>query len=125
LAGKFHFSLPFLRKNQTMAYDAALAAQIDDLINTREHFTRKKMFGGLGYLLNGNMCIGVHKNDLLVRFDPEQTVQLLKRKHVRPFAIGGRSMKGWLLVEGPAAQEELNAWLEIALGYVETLPAKK
>ena len=108
-----------------MAYDADLAEKIEALIKKRKNVTRKDMFGGVGFLLNGNMCLGVHKNDLIVRFNPNKTNELMKKAHVKPFDITGRPMKGWLLVSGEAAREELNQWLDISLEFVQTLPAKK
>ena len=109
-----------------MAYDASLAKRIDELIKEKKAFTRKEMFGGIGYLLNGNMCVGIHKNDLIVRFDPEKSDELMNKKHVKPFDLSGRSMKGWLLVSPEGIKSsDLDKWFGIALEFAKTIPAKK
>jgi len=109
-----------------MAYNEALAARLDELVkNTKKKFTRKEMFGGVGYLLNGNMCVGVYKDDLIVRFNPMESTALMKKNGVKPFDITGRPMKGWLLVQ-PEGQKgkQLESWLNVALAFVNTLPKK-
>jgi len=121
----FFLLLSFLWKNLTMAYDADLAQRISALLKNKKNFTRKEMFGGVGYLLNGNMCVGVHKHDLIVRFNPQQTDEFMKKQRVKPFDITGRPMKGWLLVEGGASGKELAEWLDIATSFVKSLPQKK
>lgn len=84
------------------------------------------MFGGIAFLLNGNMCVGVHKDELIVRVDVEQTDTLLKGKHTRLFDLTGRPMKGWLLVEpkGLATEAALAKWVGLASTYAASLPAK-
>lgn len=109
-----------------MAYDKILAERIDTMLKGKKNFQCKKMFGGVGYLLNGNMCIGVFKNDLIVRFDPKRSEVLMKKKGVKPFDAMGRPMKGWLLVSAQGVKENLlNEWFEIAHCFVKNLPAKK
>ena len=118
-----------------MAYDEALSKRIDQLIKGKkarlndavgQAFTRKEMFGGVGYLLNGNMCVGVHKNDLIIRFDPKLTGEVTSDKDVRPFDITGRPMKGWALVTPEGVKGDgLNKWFELSLKFVNSLPAKK
>ena len=113
-----------------MAYDESLAKRIDDLIKVNhanaKKFTRKEMFGGVAYMLNGNMCVGVHKNELIVRYDPKMTADLAGDKHVRPFDITGRPMKGWALVNGDGVKGNgLNKWFATSLSFVKSLPAKK
>jgi TfoX/Sxy family transcriptional regulator of competence genes len=108
-----------------MAYNESLAKRIDELIKGKKGFTRKEMFGGIGYLLNGNMCVGIHKDELIIRYDPKLTEEINKTKNVRPFDITGRPMKGWSLVNseginGPA----LNKWFERSLNFVKSLPKK-
>lgn len=108
-----------------MPYDPLLAQRIDELVKGKNGFAAKKMFGGVGYLLNGNMCIGVFKDDLIVRFDPDKTEQLMVQKHVKPFDITGRAMKGWLMVEPAGVKGAgLNKWFTIAQQFVKTLPVK-
>jgi len=109
-----------------MAYDQNLENQID-LVRTRFGLlVKKKMFGGVGYMINGNMCFGIHKNFLVVRTSVEIAEKLLKKEHVSVFDITGRPMKGWLLV-GPEilqSDSELLTMLETGLSFAVTLPEK-
>lgn len=108
-----------------MAYSESLAKRLDEMLKGKKGFSRKEMFGGVGYLFNGNMCVGVHKDELIVRFDPKTTNELMKKKDVRPFEITGRPMKGWLLVDpGGIKGNELDKWFDIAFSFVKTLPKK-
>ena len=88
----------------------------------------KKMFGGIAFLLNGNMALGVNKNDLIVRLDPDEHDTLLKKPHTRTFDLsaGGRPMKGWMLVApaGVKADKDLKTWVEIGTIYAKGLPKK-
>ena len=81
-----------------MAYDESLADSIRGLLARAQEHRRKEMFGGIGFLLNGNMLVGVWKEFLIVRLDPHQAEEGLLQPHVRPFDITGRPMKGWLMV---------------------------
>lgn len=109
-----------------MAYSESLADRIRQAFGRRRGLAEKKMFGGVGFLLNCNMCVGVWKTSLIVRLDPADAEILLQQPHVRPFDITGRPMKGWLLVEadGLETDEQLAQWMERATEFVETLPAK-
>src|SRR5436189_5098968 len=100
-----------------MAFDESLAARIRGLLARRKGIEEKKMFGGIGFLLNGNMLVGVWKDSLIVRLGPEQGDEALKEPHVSEFNITGRSMKGWVLVarEGVEDDEQLNAWIQRAV----------
>ena len=85
------------------------------------------MFGGVGFLLNGNMLVGVRKDSLLVRLGPEQSDEALKEAHVGEFTITGRgTMKGWVLVEpqGVEDDDQMSAWIQRAVKFVGALPAK-
>jgi hypothetical protein len=84
------------------------------------------MFGGVGFLLNGNMLVGVWKNSLIVRLDPAEGEKALVEPHVKRFDITGRPMKGWVLVEPEGIDEDgqLNAWIDRAVKFVENLPRK-
>lgn len=108
-----------------MAYDESLAKRIDELVKGKKGFVHKTMFGGIAYLLNGNMCTGVHKDELIIRHDPQKTQEFSGQKNVRPFDITGRLMKGWSLInkEGVKGQG-LNNWFDLSLEFVNTLPAK-
>ncbi len=109
-----------------MAYDESLAKRIDELIKGKKGFTRKEMFGGVGYLFNGNMCVGVNKDDLIIRYDPKLTNEITNNKNVRPFDITGRPMKGWALVNNEGVKGNgLNKWFDLSLRFVKLLPAKK
>src|SRR5437867_1796231 len=96
-----------------MAYSESLALRIRQVIGRRRGFTEKKMFGGVGFLLNGNMCVGVWKTSLIVRLDPDQYLAALTEQHVRQFDITGRPMKGWIMVEpdGIETDEQLSEWV--------------
>jgi hypothetical protein len=108
-----------------MAYNEAIAKRIEELIKGNKGFTKKEMFGGVGYLFNGNMCVGVHKDELIIRYDPKMTDEVNKDKNVRMFDITGRPMKGWSLVnangvKGPA----LNKWFDLSFSFAKSLPKK-
>jgi TfoX/Sxy family transcriptional regulator of competence genes len=82
-----------------MAFDEALAGRTRRILAWRKNVVEKRMFGGIGFLLNGNVLVGVRKDSLLVRLGPEQSDEALKEAHVSEFQITGRgTMKGWLLV---------------------------
>lgn len=86
----------------------------------------KKMFGGVGFLLDGNMAVGVHKESMIVRIDPEKQDKLLKKPGAKIFDITGKPMKGWLMVEpeGCKSKKQLSAWVKEGLEFAVTLPAK-
>lgn len=109
-----------------MAYNVDLEYRIDKVINRLGDITKKKMFGGIGYLMRGNMCFGIHKDYLVIRTSAEKAEELLKKEDVRPFDITGRPMKGWLLVSPDIleTEDQLLKMLQIAASYVITLPSK-
>jgi TfoX/Sxy family transcriptional regulator of competence genes len=109
-----------------MPYNLELEKRIDQFTDRLGKFSKKKMFGGIGYLINGNMAFGIHKQSLVIRVDPEQTPQLLDQDGWRPFDITGRPMKGWLLVspEVLPTEKQLADILNLCLDYVNTLPKK-
>ena len=109
-----------------MAFSEALAERIRQGLARRKGIEEKKMFGGVGFLLNGNLLVGVWKNSLCVRLGPEQAEEALPEPHVKEFDITGRPMKGWVLVEpaGVENNEQLSAWIERAVRFVGTLPGK-
>ena len=109
-----------------MAYDEALAGRVRGAILGRDGLSERKMFGGLCLMLNGNMFAGVLNDELMLRVGPGRDEALLAKPGARPMDFTGRPMKGYLYVE-PAAfasDEDLSAWLQEALSFVETLPAK-
>ena len=109
-----------------MAYDELLSKRISELLKGKNGFVQKKMFGGIGYLFNGNMCVGVYNNDLIIRFDPKSTDEIQKDKNVKPFDISGRPMKGWALVSIEGVKGDgLKKWIELSLNFARSLPPKK
>jgi TfoX/Sxy family transcriptional regulator of competence genes len=108
-----------------MAYDLKLAERIRSQLDGVP-FVEKKMFGGVGFLLNGNMACGVNKDNLIVRVDPEKNEVLLKKPHTKPFDLTGKPMKGWLLVEanGVKTDKQLRTWVNEGMEFASTLPPK-
>ncbi|HVH66408.1 MAG TPA: TfoX/Sxy family protein [Gemmatimonadales bacterium] len=109
-----------------MAFDERLAERIRGSLGRRKGLAEKKMFGGIAFLLNGNMCVGVHKADLIVRLALEETDGALAEPHTRRFDLTGRPMQGWILVEpaGLKTEAKLSKWVEMAAKYAGSLPAK-
>jgi TfoX/Sxy family transcriptional regulator of competence genes len=109
-----------------MAFSEALAARIRQGLARRKGIEERKMFGGVGFLLHGNMLVGVWKDSLIVRLGPEQYEDALKEPHVQEFDITGRAMKGWVLVEpdGVKTDEPLKDWIQRAVRFVGKLPVK-
>jgi TfoX/Sxy family transcriptional regulator of competence genes len=109
-----------------MAFDEVLAARIRAGLARRKGIEEKKMFGGIGFLLNGNMLVGVWKESLIVRLGDDQGEEARKEPHVKEFDVTGRAMKGWVLVAptGAADDGQLHGWIQRALKFVGKLPAK-
>ncbi len=109
-----------------MAFDSALADQVRKRIGRRAGLTEKRIFGGLAFLLKGNMCCGVRGGELLVRVDPAHTDRVLRDRHARLFALRGRGMKGWILVApaGLKSAAALGKWVQAGVAYAGSLPAK-
>lgn len=100
-----------------MPYNEALAERVRRAIAGTPGLTEKKMFGGIAFLVDGAMCIGVNKDDLIVRCEKDQTDVLLTKEGVREFDLsGGRPMKGWLLVgpEATGTEAGFQAWIDFA-----------
>jgi TfoX/Sxy family transcriptional regulator of competence genes len=109
-----------------VAFNESLAARIRDALAKKKSVEAKKMFGGVGFLLKGNLLVGVWKDSLIVRVGPEEGEMALREPHVKKFDITGRPMKGWILV-GPSGvddDDQLDDWIERAWNFVRTLPAK-
>ena len=109
-----------------MAYSESLASRIRGLLAARRGFAEKKMFGGIGFLLHGNMCVGVAHTSLIVRLGPERATAARREPNVVEFDVTGRPMKGWVLVEaeGVETDQQLSNWIEQAVDFVNTLPRK-
>ena len=110
-----------------MPYDTMLAARIRLALTSLPELQEKKMFGGVGFLVNGNMACGVHKDDLIVRVGPADYAEALSHAHTRPFDMTGRPMAGWIMVapQGCATESELQAWVGQGLAFARSLPAKE
>jgi len=108
-----------------MAYNEKLAERIRAQLG-KVPFVEKKMFGGVGFLVHGNLACGVHKFNMIVRVRPDKHEKLLKKKHTRVFDITGRSMKGWLMVEpdGCKTGKQVSAWVKEGVEFALTLPPK-
>ena len=108
-----------------MPYNVKLAERIRSELQGMP-FVEKKMFGGVGFLFNGNMACGVNKEDFIVRVDPEKNDSLLKKSHVRPFDMSGRPMKGWFVVEadGVKTARQLSTWIKEGVAFASSLPPK-
>ena len=109
-----------------MAYDEPLEKRLHELVAKRNDFHVQKMFGGVGFLLRGNMCLGIWKDNLILRLGETQAKNALKKKNVKPFDITGRAMKGWVMVapEGMKSKETLRRWVTQAIDFVSQLPRK-
>ena len=106
-----------------MAYDEELAGRIRDLVAGEEGLTEKEMFGGLAFLIGGNMAVAASgQGGLLVRVDPEESDELVASTDARPMEMRGREMAGWLRVDPP--DDELAAWVVRGVSFARTLPPK-
>jgi TfoX/Sxy family transcriptional regulator of competence genes len=109
-----------------MAFDEALAQRLRDRLVSDPAVAEKKMFGGLAFLTDGNMTVGVHGDELIVRLDPHEIEPAVEQVGVRPFTVGGRTMRGWILVDGEMLDDPvLDGWLARARDFVATLPPKR
>ena len=110
-----------------MAYDEDLAHRIRELIAAEPGVTEKKMFGGLAFLIGGNMAVAASgKGGLMVRVDPEQTDALVAKSHAAPFEMRGKPMQGWLRVaeQGVRTKRQLEPWVNRGVAYARSLPPK-
>ena len=109
-----------------MAYDKGLAQRVREEMTELPGFVEKKMFGGIGFMLQGNMACGVNGEDLIVRVGPDRYEDALARLHTKPFDMTGRPMKGWVMVspQGVEADEDLRNWVQQGVEFASSLPAK-
>ena len=109
-----------------MAYDEVLAGRIRSVLDQQPGLVEKKMFGGVAFLVQGNMACGVHKDMLIVRVGPDAYDETMKYPHTRPFDMTGKAMKGWVMVEpgGFTSQADLQEWVAAGLDFALTLPPK-
>ncbi len=109
-----------------MAFDDALASRVRSLVSGIPGVSEKKMFGGLAFLISGNMGLGVHGSELIVRTNPAETAAALAKSGVRIFDLSGKPMNGWLLISSSAlgSKKALAAWVTKGVEYAQSLPAK-
>jgi len=107
-----------------VAYDEELAERLRELTTAAPGLTEKKMFGGLAFLVNGNMAIAASgQGGLLVRVDPDESEELAEQPGVETMVMRGRAMRGWLRVEATAG-DDLVPWVDRGVGYASSLPPK-
>jgi TfoX/Sxy family transcriptional regulator of competence genes len=109
-----------------MVYSKSLAARVRQALGSRRGIVEKKMFGGVGFLLHGNMLVGVWQDSLIARVGPDEAAKALAGEFVREFDVTGRPMKGWVMIEpdGLDTDQHLGDWIDRTLAFVATLPAK-
>ena len=110
-----------------MAYDEDLADRIRALVGTEKGLTEKKMFGGLAFLIGGNMAIAASgQGGILVRVDPAQTEKLVSTTEAHPMVMRGKAMDGWLRVDSEHVRDkrQLSTWVRRGVAYARSLPAK-
>jgi TfoX/Sxy family transcriptional regulator of competence genes len=111
-----------------MSYDEDLANRIRELIAGEPGVAEKRMFGGLAFLVGGNMSVAVSgQGGLMVRVEPQDTETHVAKPHVRRMEMRGRAMNGWLLVddEGLRTREQLEPWVKLGVAYARSLPPKR
>jgi TfoX N-terminal domain len=110
-----------------MAYDEDLANRIRELVAAEPGLTEQRMFGGLAFLIGGNMAVAASgQGGLMVRVEPGETEALLDRPHAGPFEMRGRGMQGWVRVdaEGVRTKRQLEPWVRRGVSYARSLPPK-
>jgi hypothetical protein len=110
-----------------VAYDENLANRIRDIVQDEPGLTEKRMFGGLAFLINGNMAVSASgQGGMLLRVDPADTPTLVQRPEASRFQMRGREMDGWLRIDptGLATKRQLKSWVSRGVGYARSLPAK-
>ena len=111
-----------------MAYDEELAGRIRELVSSEPTLIERKMFGGLGFMIGGNMAVAASgQGGLLVRVDPAQSDELVASTKARPMEMRGRQMQGWLRVasEDVGTKHELAKWVDLGTTYARSLPPKR
>jgi hypothetical protein len=109
-----------------MGYDEGLAQRVREEMEELPGYTEKRMFGGVGFMLQGNMATGVIGEDLIVRVGREEYETALEEPQVTPFDMTGRPMTGWVVFGGAAyaSDEDLGKWIQRGVDYARSLPAK-
>ena len=109
-----------------MQNEDPLNGRIRQILSSRRRISERKMFGGVCFMINGNMCVGTWKESLIVRLDRKNHDKTLAEPHTRPADMNGRTMKGWALVDpaGIESENDLTAWVNRAARFAESLPPK-
>lgn len=109
-----------------MAFDEALADRVRDALAPRADLSERKMFGGIAFMIGGNMAVGVLGDDLMVRLDPADAERALTEPHTRPMDFTGKPMKGMVFVDsaGTAADDDLTSWVDAGADFAASLPPK-
>jgi hypothetical protein len=109
-----------------MGYDLELADRARAVLVEIEGYSEREMFGGIGFMIHGNMSCGVNGEDLIVRVGPDAYEESLSDQHVRVFDMTGRPMRGWVVVgaEALATQKHLTEWVRKGLAFAQSLPPK-
>jgi hypothetical protein len=109
-----------------MAYNQDLAQRIRDILGETSGLIEKQMFGGIGFMIQGNMACGVNKDDLIIRVGSDQYDNALTEAHTRVFDMTGRPMRGWIVVtvKGYEASSDLKDWVERGVSFAKSLPPK-
>ena len=126
IAGRESDGCP-VTENESVAFDEDLAVRIRELVGGETGVTEKRMFGGLAFLIGGNMAISASgQGGVLVRVDPDKTVELAGRAHAQIAVMRGREMPGWLRVDadGLRTKPQLQRWVEEGVAYARSLPGK-
>ena len=110
-----------------MSYNEELAARVREIVIEKADPVERKMFGGVAFMVGGHMCVGVIKDDLVVRLGEDGTDDALRHPAARPMDFTGKPMKGFLYVgvEGTTKERDLRAWIDKGLAFVGSLPPKK
>ena len=109
-----------------MAFDEGLAQRIRETLGDRPDVVEKKMFGGLAFMVRGNMSVGVTKHDLMVRTGPDKYQEALNLPHAREMDFTGKALKGFVYVgpEGCSDDEDLRRWVDLSMEFARSLPAR-
>ncbi|MGD8244515.1 MAG: TfoX/Sxy family protein [Anaerolineae bacterium] len=109
-----------------MAYDEGLAQRVRQVLGEQPGLVERKMFGGVGFMVQGNMACGIQQDGLIVRVGPDDYERAVMEPHTRPFDMTGRPMRGWVVVvpEGHASDDDLRDWVEQGLDMALSLPPK-
>jgi TfoX/Sxy family transcriptional regulator of competence genes len=109
-----------------MAFDEALADRVRETLAPRADLSERKMFGGIAFMIAGNMAVGVIEDDLMVRLDPGEAEWALAEPHTRPMDFTGKPMRGMVFVDsaGTATDDDLASWVEAGADFAASLPPK-